>query len=501
MSVDQIASALWRNRLIFIATFIACIATVIAVTISLPRAYRSTATLFVGDERTARALEFNPTLGESLTRTYSTLAANPNVANAVLARLPFDLSRSDLLGRMSFAPVERTQLLQISAEGDSPNQARLIANTYSSVFAERVAQQRRAGRTQSTVSINEPAALPTSAFKPNPPLYIGLGGMLSLFFAFGVALIRERLDKTMRIPEEEESVLGLPVLARIPRVAGPLGYASPEIIDAFRLLKTTLDFVDDRVVQALMVTSPGPVEGKTSIASQLAVTDALDGEKVVLIEADLRRPGIATSFASQGVERSETGLTHYLVRSVNEEEIISKHPRYPTLDIVWSGPIPPNPTGLLRSDSFTRLIQSLRSRYDRIIVDTPPVSVGADASVTAAQVDATLYVVDARGTSRSRAQSGLNQLKKVRANVLGVVLNNAATETPSSYYTAQATAAPTSTLPAPKPASAPPTAAAPQTAPVADGEPAAAPSKPKIAAPAPEQASDEQPPLKRARSG
>jgi tyrosine-protein kinase len=447
MSVDQIASALWRNRLIFVATFLACLASVIVVTFSLPKAYRATATLFVGDEQTAKALEFNPTLGESLTRTYSTLAANPNVANSVLARLPLKLTRAELLSRMSFAPVERTQLLQISAEGGSREEARLIANTYATVFVDRVSKQREAGTTQSKVSINEPAALPSDAFKPNPPLYIGLGGLLSLFLAFGIALVRERLDKTMRIAEEEDTVLGLPVLARIPRIAGPLGFSSPEIVDAFRLLKTTLDFVDDKVVQALMVTSPGPVEGKTSIATQLAVTDALDGEKVVLIEADLRRPGIASTFASQGVERSETGLTHYLVRSVSEEEIISSHPRYPTLDIIWSGPIPPNPTGLLRSDSFARLIQDLRSRYDRIIVDTPPVSVGADASVTAGQVDATLYIVDSRGTSRSQAQSGLNQLKKVRANILGIVLNNAVMHTPSTYYTAQTADAPSVGLP------------------------------------------------------
>jgi capsular exopolysaccharide synthesis family protein len=254
-----------------------------------------------------------------------------------------------------------------------------------------------------------------------------------------------------------------------------------------------------------MVTSPGPVEGKTSIATQLAVTDALDGEKVVLVEADLRRPGIATSFASQGVERSETGLTHHLVRSVSEDQIIATHPRYPSLDIIWSGPIPPNPTGLLRSDAFARLIQSLRSRYDRIIVDTPPVSVGADASVTAAQVDATLYVVDARGTSKSRAQSGLNQLKKVRANVLGIVLNNAAMETPSTYYSAHATAAPSTVTPTPTPAPTP--AVQPAATPPASDSGAEQPGtslKPaKVATPAREQTGRERDrqPVNRARSG
>ena len=434
MSADQIASALWRRRLIFLATFVACLIAVIIVTASLPKTYRATATLYVGDEGSRRALEFNSSLGESLTRTYSTLAGNPNVADEVLGDLPYRLSRSELLDRMSFAPVERTQLLQISAEGTSPEQAQRIANTYATVFAARVANQFEQKETQSRVSINEPAPLPSGAFKPNPPLYVGLGGLVALFLSVGVVLVRERLDKTIKIADEDDSVLGLPIVGRIPRIAGRLGDTAPEVNDAFRLLKTTLDFQGEHPVRVLMVTSPGPVEGKTKIASNLATVDALDGERVVIIEADLRRPGLGGTLIAQGGDRSEVGLTNYLVGAATEDEIVAPHPEIPNLRVVWSGPTPPNPAALLRSSRFPTLIESLRMNFDRVIIDTPPVSVGADASTIGSVADGTLYVIDVRNTARSRAQAGLNQLAKVRVDVLGIVLNNLAQQSFKGYY-------------------------------------------------------------------
>lgn len=438
MSADQIAAALWRRRLLFFASFLACLGAIVIVTFSLPKAYKATATLYVGDEQSNRALEFNSTLGETLTRTYSTLAGNPNVADVVLQRLSLRLSRTELLKRMSFAPVERTQLLQISAEGGSPNEARLIANTYATVFVERVKQQFDAGRTQSKVSMNEPAVVPSSAFKPNPTLYIGIGTLLSLLLAIGAVLIRERLDKTIKITEEDDSVLGHPIVGRIPQVSGALAYAAPDLADAFRLLKTTLDFHGEKPVRLLMITSPAPVEGKTSVATHLALADAADGEKVALIEADLRRPGLAGTLVASGAVRSEVGLTNYLVSAAGEDEILVPHPQFPNLHVIWSGPTPPNPTSLLRSERLDRLVHSLQSRYDRVILDTPPVSVGADASVIASRVDSVLYVIDATKTSRTSARAGLNQLANVHANVLGIVVNKTSVPSFRSYYPAPA---------------------------------------------------------------
>ena len=438
MSADQIASALWRRRLLFAASFLACLAAIVIVTLSLPKAYRATATLYVGDEQTNKALEFNSSLGETLTRTYSTLAGNPNVADQVLQRLPLDMSQTELLKRMSFAPVERTQLLQVSAEGGSRTEARLIANTYATVFVERVKAQFDTGRTQSRVSINEPATIPSSAFKPNPTLYIGIGALLSLLLAIGAVLVRERLDKTIKITEEDDSVFGHPIIGRIPQVSGPMAYAAPDLADAFRLLKTTLDFHGERPARLLMVTSPAPVEGKTSVATHLALADAADGEKVALIEADLRRPGLAATLVASGAVRSEVGLTNYLVSAADEDDVLVPHPQFPNLHVIWSGPTPPNPTTLLGSERLATLLHSLQTRYDRIIVDTPPVSVGADASVIASRVDSVLYVIDATKTSRTSARAGLNQLANVHANVVGLVVNKTSVPSFRAYYPAPA---------------------------------------------------------------
>ena len=115
-------------------------------------------------------------------------------------------------------------------------------------------------------------------------------------------------------------------------------------------------------------------------------------------------------------------------------EVLTSHPEHPELSVIWSGLTPPNPAALLSSHRFETLLVSLRLDFDRVIIDTSPISVGADASVIAGNVDGTLFVVDERSTKRSEAQSGLNQLRSVRARVLGVVLNRSSVPGPDGYY-------------------------------------------------------------------
>ncbi len=426
MTADQIASILWRRRLLFAVTAAACLAAVAAVTFSLPKTYKATATLYVGvNQEVSEALAVDTNLGEQLARTYASLVANPNVADLVRERLPNRLSRSALLERMSFAPVERTQLLEVTAEGSSPDEARTLASTYASVFVDRVSSQFEEGRTQTRISVNEPAARPTEPSKPNPPLYLGLGGLLSLLLALGAVLLRERVDDRIHVLEDDDEVLGERVLARLPNLPNDGEEVSLEANDAFRLLKTNVDFFDDNPAQAIMVTSPGSGEGKTMLSANLAITAVADGEKVVLVEADLRRPGLTGTLLGRGLTPSSVGLTNYLVGAASDMAIINPHPRLPNLDVIWAGPAPPNPSALLRSHRFDTLLAELREDYDRIIVDTPPISVGADASVLVPRLDGVLYMIDVRRTKRSFAQAGLNQLEKARGRLYGVVLNRA----------------------------------------------------------------------------
>ena len=435
MSLEQIAIALWRDRLLFAVTLIVSVAAVIAITFSLPKRYEATATLYVGvGKQVDESLAFDTALGEQLARTYTSLAANPNVAEEVLRRSDERMTRFELQERMSFAPVERTQLLEITAQGGSPADTRDLANLYARTYVERVGQQYARGETQSRISVNEAAALPGGASQPNPPLYIGLGVLLSILLAAAAVVLRDRLDDRIRTAEEDDAVLGLPLAARIPQMSGRRGAKTLEVSDAFRLLKANVDFAEAGRSQVVMVTSPSPAEGKSTVAARLALAAAADGERVVLIDADLRRPALAPALEESlkhgpGLERSRTGLTNYLVGVSDMDDVLIRQPGRTGLTVIWSGPVPPNPSALLRSRRLEELVDRLRLSYDRIVVDTPPISVGADASLIVPRVDGTLLVLDAPTTKQSPAQAGLNQLEKAHARLLGVVLNRVAAPT------------------------------------------------------------------------
>lgn len=433
MSIDQVAAILWRRRASFVLALLTCIAAVVAVTFLLPKTYTATATVYVGG-RVEPGAFVDTQLLEQHTRTYSTLAGNPNVADAVLEELDEEVTRKELLDRMAFAPVERTQLLLISAEADSPAEAADVANTYADTFVEVMSDLFEEGKAPAEIAVSEPAAEPDEASKPNPPLYLGFGTLLAIFLGLAVALLRERLDTRVRVAPDDDVVLAQPIMARIPTIAAQDREVSRAVVDRFGLLKTNIDFFDEDPARVIVITSPGVNEGKSTVAANLALACAADGERVALIEGDLRRPGLRATVVGRSVPHSRVGLSNYLAAAASEEEILTPHPENPDLRVVWAGLIPPNPTALLGSHRLDTLIDSLRLDHDRVIIDTCPISVGADASVIASRVDGALYVMDERKTKRSEAQAGLNQLRGVRARLLGIVLNRSTLSGGDGYY-------------------------------------------------------------------
>jgi capsular exopolysaccharide synthesis family protein len=437
VSFDQILSTVWRRRGLFAAAFFACLLVVVLITVTLPKTYKATATVYVGaNPEVSRALAFDTTLGEQLARTYSTLAGNPNVAEAANQNLPYDFTRDELLGKMSFTPVERTQLLEISAEGDSPEQAQTIANTYATTFVQRNDAALASGGTQAKITVSEPASEPTSPAKPNPPLYIGLGAFLSIFVALGVVLVRDRLEDRLEIDPDEATLLGHSIVARIPDGNWARADFKPQLDDAFELMKTNLDFGAGKPSEVTLVTSASAGEGKSSIAIGLASTAFAYGESVVLIEADLRRPGIAAVATGVPVKRSSVGLSNHLVGQADRREITKPYGKSEGMDVIWSGPLPEKPSALLQSPRLARLITSLRADYDRVIIDAPPAAVGADASVLAAIADTTVLVIDAQDTKRSQARTAVSQLETAHATALLIALNRVRSSglASSAYY-------------------------------------------------------------------
>jgi succinoglycan biosynthesis transport protein ExoP len=418
VSVDGILSIVWSRRALFFAVFLACVGAVVAVTLILPKTYSATATLSLGGEGSVVTLDTG--VAEQLSRTYATLAGNPNVAQEVATRLPSPATRAEVIGKMSFVPVERTQLIQITAEESSPEEAEQLANLYATVFVERVNARFDEGRAPTPISITEAAIPPTSATRPDPPLYIGLGALFSLFLALGTVLARERLDPLVRVPSAAESALGEPVLARVPDQSFGLRQGAQQTMEACRLLKASVELVASGS-RVIVVTSPGYREAKTAIAASLAVAFAEDGERVALVEADLRRPQLASIITPRIPGRRALGLTNYLVGAAGEHEILRPHGDL-AVAVMRAGPLPANPPALLSSERLVRLFEWLRLEFERVIVEAAPTSAGADAVLVAACADGVVYLVHDQQTKESLAQSGLSQLRKANVPILGIVV-------------------------------------------------------------------------------
>jgi polysaccharide biosynthesis transport protein len=422
----------WRSA---IAATVVCMLVVIAVTVALPKSYEATTTLSVNTRPVAKILNIDSTIGQDLARSFSTLAANPNVAAEAAQRLrtttPIRMSREELLEHMSFAPVEQTELLQITATAHNRAEAKTLANTYSEAFVEHVKQAFAAEQVTTTVDIAELASIPSKPSKPNPPLYIGLGVIIALLIGLGVALLRDRLDQRLRIAETDETTLGQPILARIPK----MGERAKRHIadDSFMLLKTNIGFYLRSAPRVVTITSASPREGKTTISVGLARAVTRGNERAVLIEADLRRPSVAHGFRLEGAEPQEVGLSSYLVGAASVEDIVVSHPDIEGLSIVWSGPAAPSALPLLRSELLSELLDRLKREYDWVIVDTPPVLLGADASNIVAQANAAIFLIDTE-TTQKQASLALAQLRKIDPALLAVVLNRASTPDFSSYY-------------------------------------------------------------------
>jgi polysaccharide biosynthesis transport protein len=289
---------------------------------------------------------------------------------------------------------------------------------------------------------------PKRPVSPNIPLNLMGGLAFGLALGLAVAVAREQLDRSLRSPEDVERELGLSFLGLLPQVGlGPAEQGTyrsrrrqrgqkaddqstpPELFvynhpasgtaEAARAIRTNILFTSpDRPFHALLVTSAGPSEGKTTVACSVAITMAQAGQRVVLVDCDLRRPRIHRVFG----RTNDLGLTNALL-DPQLEGAIARETEIDNLSVVPTGPIPPNPAELLQSAAFAALLSRLRERYDRVVLDSPPLVPVTDAAILSTLVDGTLLVVRASRTTRELARRAVRALRDVSGRIVGVVLN------------------------------------------------------------------------------
>jgi capsular exopolysaccharide synthesis family protein len=435
---NPILPLLWRRRRTFMAAAIATFAAAAALTFALPRVYTSEAYLLVTPTQEAGSDFAATQLTQLLTKTYSELLQTDSVADAVDDRLGIEDSGEAI----SVTAVPQSQLLAIEAEGGSPQKARELADAYATVFTSRLRGLEGANRATGSVTVAEAASTPTGATRPRPLLYLTLGALLAALAGLGAALLRDRLDQRVMLDSATTEIAGLPILGRLPRGANRSD-GEAALGEAARLLLANLAFANmGQRPRSVAVVSPSEGEGKSTCTLSIGRAAAELGTEVLVVEADLRRPGLVDKV--QAARRAREGFATALMRPgmpIGDEVV---HVPGSTLDLLPSGRIPPNPAALLAGDRLTDFDARARTVYELVVYDTPPFSAGADAALVSSVAEGVVLVVDATKTHRTPMLQAIEQLRRSRANVLGVVVNRAPDAVDAYYGTADAPVEPPS---------------------------------------------------------
>lgn len=428
---------------------LATIAVAAAASLTMATEYTAkTRLLFSVDTTTASGSDLaqGTNFAERQMSSYAEVATSPLVLDPVIGQLGLTGSAATLASKVTATVPPDTLILEISAVDSDRQRTAQIANAVGEELrraVDRLSPKRTTtenGKKEETAVVQaeifDPALAPGRPSSPNVPRNLALAVALGLLLGVGVALLRQLLDTRVRSEQDIRMVTDRPLL-------GAIGYDDkvpdhPLILrdeplsaaaEAVRRLRTNLQFTDvgDRP-RSIVITSSVPGEGKSTTSLNLAVALADAGSRVILVDADLRRPSVASSLGLEG----QVGLTTVLIGRAKLDDVV-QHWERSSLDILPSGRIPPNPSELLGSGAMEKLLDELTLRYDVVLLDSPPLLPVTDAAVLTKLAGGALVVAGANRVHRPQLQETMNALVTAGAYVHGVVLNRMARQETGAY--------------------------------------------------------------------
>lgn len=431
---------------------VAIIGAVIAGTYSMlatPQ-YRATSTVFFylnGGDSTTQLLQ-GSTYAQNQVQSFSMLAQQPIVLDPVIKELNLNDTSVSLSKKITTDVPLDTVLLNVSVTDPDPAKAAAIANGVVTQLSKTITDLSPSGAaaaagatpaSPSGVSVRAstvaPASVPEFAYTPNTKQNVAIGLLFGLALGAAIAVLRDLLNNRVNSEEIVKAMTSAPVIGNVPfdseATSSPAVYPGQHTprAEAFRLMGVNFEYLNfQNKINCLAVTSSLPGEGKSTVALNLALAMS-QHRRVVLIDADLRRPTVSKITGLEG----SIGLSGVLSGKGSLQEALQPW-RRGQFTVLTAGQIPPNPSELLGSDAMKRTLDQLGEQFDLIIIDTPPLLAVSDSAILSKLTDGAVVVVNAKRTKRQELEQSLDTIEKSGGDVVGVVMNKSTQHAAHAYY-------------------------------------------------------------------
>ncbi|MDZ5470436.1 polysaccharide biosynthesis tyrosine autokinase [Bacillus sp. 31A1R] len=449
ISINEVCIILLKRwKLIALCTLISAFISIILSNYVIAPKYQASTQILVYQKDSNNQFDISQIRNNvELINTYSVIIKSPVILEKVIEELDLPESIKQLNESITVSSQENSQIITISVRAENAKKAIEIVNALSETFQKEVKEIMKIDN----VSILAKAKLNESEVPVSPKPTINLIIAIFIGFILGLlfVLIMDFFDNTLKESKDIERYLGFPVLGSVKniindtdknagknkndkgRFVGRISkikneaqlYAHNNPKDAateqYRLIRTNILFSSvDNDIKTIMVTSPEPSDGKSTTASNLAIVFAQMGKKVLLVDTDLRRPSQHYGYKRNNFQ----GLTSVFTKKVPLNDVIKKT-HIPNLELLTSGRTPPNPSELLNSKAMERVLEQLKSMFDYIIFDTPPILAVTDSQILANKTDGVILVISSGKTKREIALKSKELLEKANPRILGVVIN------------------------------------------------------------------------------